>query len=221
MNAIPSKEDIQSGAAIYTFKMLPIYDWLVTRFSNRFAWRCPRSLLIQFFRDNISLNHLDIGVGAGYFLQKANLPLDKQRIGLMDLNQDCLNYTAEKLAAYHPETYHQDLYAPINGITRKFDSVSINYVLHCMPGTLPQKAIAFNHIKSVLTPGGKLFGSTILGAGVKHNWLAKKLMRLYNAKKIFCNVNDDAITLEQELKKRFTKVSIKIQGCVALFTASN
>ncbi len=93
MHNIPTQEDIKCGQAIYTKKSLPLYDLIVTKLSNQFAWRCSRKILINFFKDNTSKNHLDIGVGTGYFLQKLHLTPDNRRIGLLDLNEDCLDYT--------------------------------------------------------------------------------------------------------------------------------
>lgn len=217
--SIPSQEDIQCGQAIYTQKSLSIYDLFVTRFSNRFVWQCPRQTLIQFFRENTSHNHLDIGVGTGYFLQQLHLIPGKQRIGLLDLNKHCLDCAAENLKSFHPEVYQHDIFEPFISITKKFDSVSINYVLHCLPGTMIQKAQAFDNIKAVLNPGGKLFGTTILGKGPRHNFLAKKLLGIYNHKKIMHNSNDEKETLANELKKRFAKVEIKMNGSVAMFVA--
>jgi len=219
--ARPSKADIHFGQVVYSKATLIIYDWLVTYFSNRFAWGCPRAVLLKHLQQNVSLNHLDIGVGTGHFLKKLPLSPGQQRLGLLDLNQNCLAYAAKQLQVLQPEIYQHDVFAPFTSIINKFDSVSLNYVLHCLPGNLAQKAIAFDHIKTVLNPGGTLFGSTLLGSGVKRNWLAERLTLLYNKKKIFCNLNDNYVDLQRELSNRFTSVEIKIQGCVALFVAKN
>lgn len=215
----PSEHDIQCGQAVYTKKSLPLYDLIVTKFSNRFIWQCSRNDLIQFFKENTSHNHLDIGVGTGYFLEQLHLTPGKQRIGLLDLNKHCLDYAENKLKQFHPEVYQHDVFEPFTSITKKFDSVSLNYVLHCLPGTMSQKALSFDHIKDVLNPGGKLFGTTILGKGTHQNCLAKKLMAFYNSKKIFHNVNDDKEMLLNELNKRFANVQLTVKGCVALFVA--
>jgi hypothetical protein len=82
---------------------------------------------------------------------------------------------------------------------------------------MSQKANAFDHIKDVLNPLGKIFGTTILGKGIKHNFLAKKLLEIYNSKKIMNNINDDKETLLNELQNRFSHVQLKVIGCVALF----
>lgn len=68
-----------------------------------------------------------------------------------------------------------------------------------------------------MNPGGKMFGTTILGKGVNHNFLAKKLLTIYNNKKIMNNINDDKEILLNELQNRFSHVELKVIGCVALF----
>ena len=45
------------------------------------------------YQEHISLNHLEVGVGTGYFLQHCRFK-GTPRIALMDLNQNCLDMTA-------------------------------------------------------------------------------------------------------------------------------
>jgi len=53
---------------IYNFGFLSLYDLGILTLSCTFAWRCPTSTyLLPFFRKHMSRNHLDIGVGTGYF----------------------------------------------------------------------------------------------------------------------------------------------------------
>jgi hypothetical protein len=63
-----------------------------------------------------------------------------------------------------------------------------------------------------------IFGSTILYDGVSKNWMAKRLMRLYNKKGIFANTADDLESLKHTLNQRFEKIAVKVIGCVALFS---
>jgi len=46
--------------------LLSGYDLWVLGFSNTFVWRCPTRLLLEFYNEHISGNHLDVGVGTGY-----------------------------------------------------------------------------------------------------------------------------------------------------------
>jgi hypothetical protein len=48
---------------------------------------------------------------------------------------------------------------------------------------------------------------------------ARSLLRLYNAKGVFNNLDDDLAGLSDGLKARFGQVEIETFGCVALFRA--
>ena len=87
------------------------------------------------------------------------------------------------------------------------------------PGNLASKSIVFEHVKPLLRDGGVIFGATILGEGVRHNPLAKQLLKIYNAKGIFSNLSDRQSDLEAGLKAHFDEHTIDIAGCVALFSA--
>jgi hypothetical protein len=107
---------------------------------------------------------------------------------------------------------------PLQSEAADFDSIGINYLLHCLPGNLLTKGAAFRNLKPLLNEnGGVIFGTTILGASTKQNFLAKILMRAYNSKGIFSNINDNAADLERVLKDNFRDYSIRIVGCVAFF----
>ena len=68
-----------------------------------------------------------------------------------------------------------------------------------------------------LASDGVLFGSTILGRGVRHNLLGRRLIRLYNRKGILSNLEDDQRGLEQGLASQLTDVEVEVVGAVALF----
>lgn len=103
----------------------------------------------------------------------------------------------------------------------KFDSVGLNYLLHCLPGSIESnesKAVAFDHLRALMNPHAVLFGSTLLQSGVRRNWLAKRLMDFYNKKGIFSNQHDSLDGLKFVLDQRFRDVSIEVVGCAALFS---
>ncbi|MCZ6528643.1 MAG: class I SAM-dependent methyltransferase, partial [Candidatus Dadabacteria bacterium] len=168
---------------------------------------------------NISSNHLEIGVGSGYFLDNCKFPSDNPRLALMDLNPNSLKFTAEKVARYKPEIYRGNILEPIETDMEKFDSIAINAVIHCLPGMMSTKLVVFDHIKALLNPGGVVFGSTLLNIGVKQNWLTNKFMKNFNNRRIFCNLEDDLSTLEEGLTERFSKSEVKVIGTAALFRA--
>ena len=64
-----------------------------------------------------------------------------------------------------------------------------------------------------------MFGSTILGIGVPRNFLARNLMKIYNARGIFHNFSDRREDLEAGLGAHFAAYSVRVVGCVAMFSA--
>ncbi len=207
-----------AGQAVYSKKVLTIYDFWVLGVSNHYFWKCPTKYISEQFLTLVSTNHLDVGVGSGYYL-KHYLPQSTKRIALLDLNENSLEKASQAINHLQPEVYCGDVFEPLAASINKFDSISINYLLHCLPGSLLDKGIIFKHLKDHLHDGGVLFGSTILGKDVEKNFFAKKLMAVYNKKAIFSNDNDDLESLERLLNKYFYDVKIKVIGCVALFSA--
>jgi hypothetical protein len=79
------------------------------------------------------------------------------------------------------------------------------------------KAVVFENLKAWLNPDGVIFGTTILSHDVQPNFLARRLMKIYNGKGIFGNREDNLADLEANLKRHFRETSTRIVGCVALF----
>lgn len=213
-----TQEQVHAGQAVYTKRALRAYDFVVLGLSNRFLWKCPTQRLLDHYNRHISTNHLDVGVGTGYFLDKCRFPAPTPRIALMDLNPNTLEFASERIERYKPESYRRSVLDPIQIDAAKFDSVGINYLLHCVPGTIESKAVAFDHLKVLMNPQAVLFGATLLQGGAPRSWLAKSLMGIYNEKGIFSNEADHLDGLIEELKKRFTDVSVEVVGCAALFS---
>ena len=208
----------KSGYAVYTKLALAVYDLWVLKISNSLIWQCPSSNLLELYNTNISTNHLDIGVGTGYFLDRCKFPVDNPRLALMDLNQNCLKKASCRMARYKPETYIRNILNPVQFNGQLFNSIGLNYLLHCLPGRMEEKTLVFENIKPLLHPGGVIFGSTLLSSGLKQNSFAKKLTRIYNSKGIFSNQNDSLAGLEKILKAHFTEIRLKVIGCAALFS---
>lgn len=217
MSATP--EQIEAGQAVYTRRTLAAYDLLVLGMSGKLIWKCPSSRLEAHYNKHLTSNHLDVGVGTGYFPDRCRFPSPNPRIALMDLNQHTLDYASGRIARYRPETYRHNVLEHICLNAGKFDSVGINLLLHCLPGSISAKAVAFDHLKALMHPGAVLFGATLLHGGMQSSWLAKRLMQVYNRKGIFSNRQDDLDGLDHELKKRFVDVTVEIVGSVALFSA--
>ncbi|AXI02669.1 class I SAM-dependent methyltransferase [Aquirhabdus parva] len=218
MNESASQSEVEAGQAVYSKYTLMAYDAFVLGFSNRYLWRCPTTHIEQLYRKHITSNHLDIGVGTGYFLDHSPFA-SAPRIALMDLNPQTLAFCSKRIARYSPEIYQRNVLKTIEIDAKPFDSIAINYLLHCLPGNIASKAVVFDYIKPLMKPEGVVFGSTILQGDLPRNWGAKKLMAFYNKKGIFSNQHDQLNDLKQALNDRFTDVSVKVEGCVALFSA--
>src|SRR5206468_12623812 len=44
----------------------------------------------------------------------------------------------------------------------RFDSISLTYLLHCLPGTINTTSAVFRHLKPLLNQSGVMFGTTLL-----------------------------------------------------------
>ena len=214
---LAAETPIDATPVVFNQRMLKYYDWLLEFTCNR-VWRCPISRTLEHYRQHLSCNHLEVGVGTGYFLEHSHLPGSEPRLGLLDISPHCLKRTATRLSRHAPEVYRANALLPIELRVNRFDSIAINYVLHCMPGALPEKSIAFANLKPLLNASGVLFGATVLRHGVRCDPGAKAFMRLYNARKVFCNLEDSLADLRQALEATFHTVQIEVIGCVAQFS---
>jgi SAM-dependent methyltransferase len=210
-------EQIRAGQAAFNDHTLKYYDWLLQWTCNR-IWRCPIGQTLELYQRHLSSNHLEVGVGTGYFLDRSRFPSPNPRLALLDLNPHCLKHTGRRLRRLAPEVYRADVLAPIELAVKRFDSVAINYVLHCVPGAFPGKGLAFANLKPLLNAGGVLFGSTVLRQGVPCDWRARAFMRLYNARHVFSNLQDSLVGLRQALEENLRNVQVDVIGCVAQFS---
>ncbi len=209
---------VTAGAAVYSKPVLSIYDLYVLGFSNSFVWKCPSRQILAFYNEHISGNHLDVGVGTGYFLDKCDYPTPQPRIGLLDLNENSLQATASRLRRYDPTIHIANVFDSLDIEPAGYDSIALNYLLHCLAGNFLEKSVVFRNLKPLLNKnGGVIFGTTILGQGVTHNFLGKTLMNTYNSKGIFDNREDNLADLEAVLKDEFQDYAVRVAGCVAFF----
>lgn len=212
------------GAAIYSRALLAVYDAYVLGFSNRCAWRCASRHILALYDRRVSACHLEVGAGTGYFPDHCRFPVADPRIDLLDIHPETLTKAARRLARYRPRSYRANVLEPL-GLPRPgsgYGSIAANYLLHCLPGPIRDKGrVLFDHLLPLLDPaGGCLFGSTILGLGVAHNALGRRLMALYNHKGIFGNSADDEADLRRLLEGYFPYSHVTVRGCVALFSGS-
>ncbi|MDE1461901.1 class I SAM-dependent methyltransferase [Spartinivicinus poritis] len=193
------------------------YDWILYGIISKYAWGCSTKRLDDHYANYISNNHLEVGVGTGYLLNRVRFHSGKVRLGLMDLSQSCLQKTAKKVARYQPEIYQQNLLEPITDSIEPFDSISINYVMHCVPGSFKEKGIVFKHLKSLLSEGGVLFGTTVLFQNVPKGLFAKLVLAIMNQLGVFNNKHDSLEELRDCLSSSFSHVELQVEGCTAIF----
>jgi SAM-dependent methyltransferase len=205
---------------VYTPLVLRGYDLFVLGLSNRFVWRCRSSRMLERYDRHVGTRHLDVGVGTGWFLDRCSWPVEAPRITLLDLNENSLRAASRRIRRYAPATVRANVLAPVDLGGARFDSICANYLFHCLPGDLESKvASVLSSLGPSLAEDGVFFGSTILGRGVRHNALGRRLLRLYNRKGIFSNLADDRRGLERGLASRLNDVEVDVVGSVALFAA--
>ncbi|MBH5335349.1 class I SAM-dependent methyltransferase [Streptomyces pactum] len=220
MTVRPMPVDHQVGHEQYNPLTLRLYDTLVYGLTCPLFWKVPESALLRLYERNIAETHLDIGVGTGRLLDRCAMPVDRPRITLFDLNPHCLAHAARRLARYEVTTHLGSVLKPFPRLVGSHGSAALNLMLHCVPGDIPEKAIAFDHTAGCVRPGGKIFGSTVLSRGVPVTRRARFALGRLNAVRSFHNTEDDLEDLHEQLEKRFSRYRVTVYGCVALFEAT-
>lgn len=215
----PTEARIQAGAESYRRPMLAAYDLFVLGMMSRFMWRCPRGRMLAHYGRQVGAAHLDIGPGTGWFLDKCRFPVESPSITLLDLNEVVLATAAHRIRRYRPETRVGDAFKPFALGAARYDSVGMNFLLHCLPGSMRQKSVVFDHVTPFLRPGARVFGSTVLGDGPHHTKRSGKLLAKLNRSEVFSNLDDRMDDLNEQLRARFTEVETVRSGAVCLFSA--
>ena len=209
----------RAGAAIYTRSFLRIYDPVVHGFNLPVLWGCRSARVQRLYDDLASPNHLDVGVGTGHYLDRCRFRARPRRLVLLDLNPNSLARTCRRVARHRPEVRLADVLRPLEPRPAGFDSVGLANLLHCLPGAMRSKAIAFDHLAGVMNPDAVLFGSTLLGRGAPASRPARLVMHVLNRRGVFSNTEDDRASLHAALAERFTDVRVEVVGLMALFCA--
>jgi SAM-dependent methyltransferase len=206
-----------AGQQHYTPGFLKVYDPLVLGFFSRIIWRCPNGRLVDHYNRHLGRRHLDVGPGTGYFLNRARLPTGAQ-ISLLDPNPNVLAHASRRLAHLAPSVVEADIRQPLAG-DQRFDSVALNYVLHCLPGPMSSRTAVISNIAAILEPNGILFGATVLGSPGLHTPLSILALRDNNRRGIFDNLFDTEDGLREILASAFETIDLEIVGAVAIFSA--
>ncbi|REE97775.1 class I SAM-dependent methyltransferase [Thermomonospora umbrina] len=212
--------DAWAGAAHYSRAELSIYDVSVLAVNCRVLWRCPPGVMLAQYDRNVSDDHLELGPGTGYFLDRCSFPSAEPRLTLIDLDLGVLRTAGRRLARHSPTTRLRNVLEPLRLGDERFGSVGLNMLLHCVPGSIADKAVVFDHLLPYLRVGGRVFGSTVLCHGVPHTPLSRAAVRALNRRRIFHNAEDSLDTLEAELDRRFTAHRVTVRGSMALFEAT-
>lgn len=214
----PTPKQVEAGHAFYTRRSLAVYDLAILWYFSRLAWRCPASRLVRHYDHHLSNAHLDIGVGTGYFLDRGTFPTASPRLVLLDPNAACLEVASRRVARFHPEIIETDVLQPVDHTGPGFDSVALNYVLHCLPGDLAAKGVVFDNLRPLLNDDAVVFGATLLHDGVPRNWFARTVLDRNNAHGVFSNAHDSLAGLHEVLDDHLTDVVIDVVGCVGVFS---
>ncbi|KAL6718613.1 hypothetical protein ACLMJK_002847 [Lecanora helva] len=210
------------GAKAYSNLILYVYDYFVLRFMAFFFWRCSTdAVTLPFFKSHISRRgkHLDIGVGTGWFLEHADLS-STASITLSDLNANCLEKTKARLNRPDLDCLQHDILEPFPSEVGQFDSISLMYLLHCLPPPQKRKGQVLAMLKSHLKPGGVLFGCTVLGPySGNQTRLSQFALRRINRKGRMGNLDDTEEGFVEVLRKHYASVESLVVGSMLFFTA--
>ena len=226
---IQFEKETKRAVRPYVFPTLLLYDAGVYRIWNPYIWECPSSYLQDHFDRYVSSIHLEAGCGTGYLPDRcgkfscriAGNPGKEWLLTLLDYSPGSLAWAGRRLRRYRPQLIQHNLFNPLPHLNHLFESVCLNYVLHCLPGSLAHKASVIANLKAVMAPEGVLFGSTILGATAATNNLARAVLTFYNFIGSFHNTSDTAEDLAAALAKQFQYHICRVIGSVALFAASD
>ena len=205
----------------YTKFGLHLYDPLIVNLVAPHVWGCTPDMLVDHYRGHVTSNHADIGVGTGYFLDRCGFESPNPRLALIDLQPNCLAYTARRLSRYRPDTYVRDVLRPIGDIDGgPFDSITLGGIIHCLPGDLTQKSRVFDSIAPLTHARTRIFGYTLVYDGVPDRMRRALVHPLLNGLRVIDNRNDHLSDLRRELRARFIDCNVELIGCMALFSAT-
>ena len=210
-------QKIKRSQQFFNKGSLFFYDFLLYGVISKYAWGSSIQRLDSHYKKYVGHNHLEVGVGTGFLLNRVEFDSAHPRLALMDLSRDCLEKTKLKVSRYAPEIYIQNLLEPIQNKIDKFDSIGINYVMHCVPGSFKEKGVAFTHLQPLLSENGVLFGTTLLSENIHKNLLAKPFMWLMNSLGVFNNRSDNARDLKECLETNFQLIEFEVVGVTAFF----
>jgi len=219
MSSLVSNNRTRLGQLFFSTMSHRLYDTGLYKFVTGTIWRCPTERLLDNYADNISNNHLEVGVGSGYFLDRTLCADFLDRLMLSDLNRRCLAKSGARLLDFAPSTLAHNILKPLPPIANGFNSVGMNYVLHCIPGGFGRNRIIFDNVATALNDGGVFFGATLIPGKFRDGAWSWLLMQALNAVGIFSNLNHSLDELKSALDVSFSRVEIAVIGNACVFSA--
>jgi ubiquinone/menaquinone biosynthesis C-methylase UbiE len=214
-----SARAVRQGYAYYNRYLLAVYDFVVFRMTLPLCWRCSPVELLRLYSRNSGAHHLEMGVGTGYLLDRTGFPVSNPYITLVDINPAPLAFTARRLKRYQITRIRANVLEPLPVPHAAFDSAGVSFLLHCVPGRMPEKGVVLANAAAAVRGGGTVFGATVLSSGVPVSASARVLMWCLNMVGAFHNKTDDLAGLRTQLDRYFVNYELSVYGCVALFRA--
>jgi ubiquinone/menaquinone biosynthesis C-methylase UbiE len=148
--------EVVAGQAIYNRVTLAGYDIGVLGLSCQRLWRCPNAEMLARYDRNVGNRHLELGAGTAYFLARCRFPDPRPQVTLVDLNPTVLKVAARRISRYRPAAIRANVLELLPVPGGSYDSVGVNFLLHCLPGEWRDKGEVFAHAAAALRPGGRV-----------------------------------------------------------------
>jgi len=203
---------------VYSRLGLEVYDALIMGVVVGQVWGCAAHRLVDHYREHLTPNHADVGVGTGFCLDHCGFDASP-RLALVDLQPNCLAHTARRLDRFIPQIYLRNVLYPVRGLGATFDSVALGGILHCLAGDLARKSVVFDNLAALTHTGTRIFGYTLVHDGVPARARRRLVAGFLNRMRYIDNRRDRVDDLRAALESRFVNSRIDLVGCMALFSA--
>jgi hypothetical protein len=207
-----------NGFDYYSPNYLRLYDSFVLGFNNRFVWRCPTERLVRHFIENTEDEHCDIGVGTGYFLHARHVRRPFRALHLVDANPQAIRTVRARLGFPAITDQIANIMQPIGEGPCRFRSISANYLIHCLNGTIDEKRILLENIRILALPGARVFGATIVNDARLQNALSRHFLTFFNARNVFDVTTDTLEAVKALLSEYLEELLFEVEGCVLIFS---
>ena len=217
--ATASLNNVHDAARIYTPPVLAVYDAMVMHVLDRLVWRCPSWRFTNMYNLLATPRHLEIGVGTGYCLDRTCMDFD--RLALVDLNPNCLEMAGQRLERYAPTTHVRNVLETFDLDGERFNSIALGGVLHCLPGSMREKARVFDNLGAMMRDDCVAFGYCIVSDTGALSPQGRLVRWVLNRLRVINNYGDTSTGLLHALESRFDYANVTRIGAIAFFVAGN